>query len=189
LGLQLVSCSTNLRIDIRPEKANYTPKGDLIGVDQPLFVQFRPGGNVPDYAKELVTTLPGFTTGIARDEDPYQTRLGWWDSVVAQHDHGWTDDDREYVEQRILAVGDPNIVALSEPVAVAPYTNWAKHRKVQGRRTLDNVIADIQAVWDTAGFDVGQAVAHERQNGNDPRILEFLQGLVGQESDVEIVAA
>jgi hypothetical protein len=74
-------------------------------------------------------------------------------------------------------VGDPNVVLVTEVLVEAPYAKYDDHRKKQGKRTLEHVLADIGSTFELAGFDVGQAVAYEKQNGNDPRVLEFLGGL------------
>lgn len=189
--MQLISCSPGLRIDIRAERANYTPTGHPLPTTPQLFVQFYNGGSVPRHIIERVEELPGFRQGIGRDEDPYLTRVGWWDSIVAQDDYGWSDEDREYVEQRILQIGDPNVLLITEARVEAPYAKYDDHRRKQGKRTLEHVLADIGSTFELAGFDVGQAVAYEKQNGNDPKVLEFLGGLgspVAEDSE-ELVKA
>lgn len=175
--MQLISCSPGLRIDIRAEKPNYTAQGYLADPTRALFVQFEPGGNVPDYAKAEVERLPGFRMGIGRDEDPYLTRLGWFDTVAAQAQYGWSDEDRAYVEARLEQIADPNVIVLEQQKVDSPYGNYDKHRKTQGKRTLDHVFADLRNAYETAGFDVEQAVAYERQNGGDERVAEFLSTL------------
>lgn len=175
--MQLISCSPRLRIDIRPEQTNFTPKGDRLPDSPALFIQFFPGGSVPAHIKEKAEQLPGLRQGIGRDEDPYITRIGWWDSFAAQKDLDWSDADREYVEQRILKVGDPNILLVEDERVLAPYANYDKHRKTQGQRKLEHVLADIATVYETAGFDVGQAVAYEKQNLNDAKVIDALFGL------------
>lgn len=190
-GIQAVSCSPQLRIDLRSERENYTPKGDRLPTTPALFAQFQPGGNVPDHAKAEVERLPGFRSGIGRDEDPYQTRLGWWDSVAAKSDHGWSNEDHDYAVRRFLEVGDPNVIVLQEVIVEAPYPKYLAHRKLQGKRTLEHVFNDIQQTYDIAGFDVNQAVSFERQNGNDAKVLEFLSTLgaaVPEESDELVIA-
>lgn len=190
-GIQAVSCSPKLRIELRPERENFTPKGDRLPTTPPLYAQFQPGGNVPDHARAEVEKIPGFRAGIGRDEDPYQTRLGWWDSVAAKSDHGWSDEDHDAAVARFLEVADPNVIVLTEAVVEAPYPKYLTHRKVQGKRTLEHVFADIQSTFEIAGFDVNQAVAFERQNLADAKVLEFLSTLgapVAEESD-ELVAA
>jgi hypothetical protein len=190
-GIQAVSCSPKLRIDLRPERENFTPKGDRLPTTPALYAQFQPGGNVPDHAKTLVEQLPGFRAGVGRDEDPYLTRLGWWDSIAAKNDHGWSNEDHDAAVTRFLEVADPNVIVLQEVVVETPYPKYVAHRKLQGKRTLEHVFNDIRATYEIAGFDVEQASAFERQNQNDPKVLEFLSTLgapVAEESD-ELVAA
>lgn len=184
--MQLISCSPNLRIDIRPEKPNFTPKGDALPTTPALFIQFFPGGSVPAHARELADQLPGLWQGVGRDEDPYTTRIGWWDSFAAQKDYDWSDEDREYVERRILEVGDPNVMVVEELRLEAPYAKYDAHRKTQGQRKLEHVLADIAQTYEVAGFDIEQAVAYERQNGNDQKVIDALYGLVPVDASVEL---
>ena len=186
--MQLISCSPRLRIDIRPERANYTPKGDPLPTTPPLYVEFQPGGSVPAHARELAEQLPGLWQGVGRDEDPYVTRLGWWDSHAAQIDHGWSDEDRSFVEQRILAIGDPNVMVVEVPRVPAPYAKYDAHRRTQGQRKLEHVLADIAQTYEVAGFDVEQAVAYEQQNLADERVLEALRALAPEGAE-ELVKA
>jgi hypothetical protein len=181
----LISCSPKLRIDIRAEKRNFTPKGDELPESKALFVQFYPGGTVPDHAKDLVERLPGFTQGVSRDENPYESRIGWWDSVAAQADYDWSDEDREYVEEKILRIGDPNIMVVEEVKVEAPYEKYLQHRKTQGKRTLEHVIADITQTYEVAGFNVEQAVSFEKQNGKDQKVIDALYALVADAPETE----
>jgi hypothetical protein len=141
-----------------------------------LTAHFIPGGDVPPHARDLATQLPGFYRGIGRDEDPYK-RLSWYDTVYEQAQHGWTDETREFIENQLLRLGGADVMLVEEARVPAPYANYDKHRKTQGKRTLDHVFTDIRTVYDTAGFDPGTAVAYERQNLNDAKVIEFLSSL------------
>lgn len=189
--MQLISCSPRLRIDIRAEQTNFTPKGDRLPDSPALFIQFFPGGSVPAHIKEKAEQLPGFRAGIGRDEDPYITRIGWWDSVAAQNDYGWSDEDRKYVEARILQVGDPNILLVEDEKVEPPYVKYDQHRKTVGKRTLEHVVADITAAYEMTGFSVGQAVAYEKQNLNDQSVIDALYGLEAETpvADEELISA
>ena len=182
MGLQLISCAPKLNMTVRAEKTNYTPKGDVSGVDRALVVQFQPAGNVAEHLRRQVETLPSFRSGIGRDEDPFETRIGWWDSIAAQAEYGWSDEDREFAEKRVLEIADPNVLVVEEVKVLAPYGKYDQHRKTQGKRTLDHVLADITQTYELAGFDVGLAKAYEVQNLNDPKVLAALDGLVATDS-------
>lgn len=180
--MQLISCSPKLRIDIRDEQQPFTPQGDKLPLKPALFVQFYPGGNVPDHARALADQLPGLWQGVGRDEDPYVTRIGWWDSFAAQKDLDWSDEDRVFVEDKILRIGDPNVMVVEDMKVPAPYALYDKHRKTAGRRTVEHVVADITQAYELAGFSVGDAVAYERQNLNDQAVIDALYGLESAES-------
>lgn len=175
--MQLISCSPKLRIDIRDETQPFTPQGDKLPLKPALFVQFYPGGTVPDHARALADQLPGLWQGVGRDEDPYTTRIGWWDSHAAQKDLDWSDEDRVFVEEKILRIGDPNVMLVEELLLAPPYAKYVAHRKTQGKRTIEHVVADITQTFEVAGFDVGAAIAFEKQNGNDQKVIDALYGL------------
>lgn len=186
MSLQLLSCSPRLRIDIRPEVANFTPKGDPLPTSPALYIQFQPGGGPAKNFRDLADKLPGLWQGVGRDEDPYETRIGWWDSNVAQVEHGWSDADREFVEAKILRIGDPNVIVVEEPRVAAPYGRYDEHRRTQGRRTVEHVVADIQQTYALAGFDVDLAVLYEQQNLNDERVIAALYALVPERASAEV---
>jgi hypothetical protein len=189
--LQLISCAPKLRIDIRGEQPNYTPNGNPLPPTPALYVQFDRGGNVPDHARALVEQLPGFRMGVGRDEDPYSTRLGWWDSRVAQDQFNWSEEDHDFVCERLRRVGDPNVLEITEVKVEAPYAKYDDHRKVHGKRTLEHVFSDIGSTYSLAGFNTEQAALYERQNLNDEKVLEFLGSLGAPEPSTpeELIAA
>ncbi len=118
-------------------------------------------------------------------------RLSCFDSRFAQELHGWTDEEREIVEEALRngpGHGSDYII-VEQPKAPAPYRLYDQHRKIAGRRTLEHVLSDIKGAFDTAGFDVGTALMYERENLNDPKVIEFLNGLTVQEPDEELVEA
>ena len=186
--MQLISSSPELRIDIRAEESQWSPKKEFMGTTKPLFVKFFRGGNVPEHVKALADQLPGLRQGIGPEGDPYLDRIGWWDSYAAQKDYDWSDEEREFVEQRILQIGDPNVLVVEAPRVPAPYAKYDAHRRTQGQRKLEHVLADIAQTYEVAGFDVEQAVAYEQQNLADERVIEALRALA-PEGVEEVVAA
>lgn len=184
--MQLISCSPRLRIDIRDGKTNYTPKGDVASVDPPLYVQFQPGGGPAKNFRDLADQLPGLWQGVGRDEDPYETKIGWWDSHVWQQELGLSDADREFAEAKLLRVGDPNVIVVEQPRVSAPYGRYDEHRRTQGRRTVEHVVADITQTYELAGFDVEQAVLYERQNLNDEKVVSAIYALLGDTAAAEV---
>lgn len=128
--------------------------------------------------------------GLTEGEDP-ATRLSCFDSIYAQEVNGWTDEEREIVEEALRTGpghgGDYIIVERAK--APAPYRLYDKHRKVSGRRTIEHVIKDIEDAFRTAGFDVGTAILYERENLNDPLVVAALEGLTADEPQEELVEA
>jgi hypothetical protein len=57
---------------------------------------------------------------------------------------------------------------------------YDQHRKTAQGRTIAQVIKDIENAYQTAGFNVHDAVAYEQENGNDARVIEALNGLLDE---------
>lgn len=79
---------------------------------------------------------------------------------------------------------------LVETVKVnAPYPRYDEQRKVHGQRRIEHAIKDIVATYETAGFDVDQAVAYERQEGNNEQVIAALEALKAPDPEEQLVAA
>lgn len=139
--------------------------------------------------REALNAWPNMR-GLTEGEDP-ATRLSCFDSFYAQEAHGWTDEEREIVENALR--GGPghgsDYIIVEKAKAPAPYKLYDAHRKVGGKRTLDHVVKDIQDAFATAGFDVGTALLYEKENGADPAVLAALEALTAGEPEEELVDA
>lgn len=119
---------------------------------------------------------------------PIAQWAAYYDSVEAQQENSWTTEERELIENTLLAHN--NCVLLVPEKLAAPYPNYDKHRKVVGKRTLEHAIADITATYESAGFDVGHAVAYEKQEGDNAEVLAALEALGNPvETTEEVIAA
>lgn len=100
---------------------------------------------------------------------------------------------RERVEKALLtntAFGTDYILADTPARLTPPYALYDKHRTVRGQRTIDHAIRDIVAAHESAGFDVAHAVAYERENGNDEKVVAALEALtVAEPGFGELVTA
>lgn len=157
-------------------------KGKLVREAQPaLRVEFQSGGVIPDYAKQKALAHLDFP-GIPENADPLKF-VTWFHSQLAAEENGWDAEDLAEVE-RVLRERDGNgFIVVEQPLVEAPYANYVKHRKVQGRRTIEHAIADIVGVHDAAGFNVDQAVLFEQQNADkdSPAVIAALQGMLASE--------
>lgn len=161
-------------ITCRNEKRVFSQKtGELTGKVRRLSAEFERG--VPGWAVEFALKTWPLAMQNKPDTLPIELYFSWFDSKRGQERFGWSDEEREIVEQRLSKkVG---VVLVEEPRLPAPYPKYDLHRKLKGQRTVDHAIKDIVATFDAAGFSVGAAVAYERQNLNDAEVIAALENL------------
>lgn len=144
-------------------------------------------GTAPSYAIELAKQMFGFNKKPA--EIAVERWCAFYDSKQAQYEFGWTDEEREAIEERLIRQG---YVQAEKPKLPAPYRNYDAHRKTVGKRTIEHVIADITATFEAAGFDIDAAAAYEAENGNSPEVLAALAALkpaAEPEAEEQVIAA
>lgn len=160
-------------LTVRVAKPIFNVKtGEKIGQVRRLYANLE-RGYMPSWA--IAVAEEKFAMGGKPPTVPTQRWISSYDSVLAQAVEGWTDEERELIEKKLLEQGD--VMMIEPPKISPPYAMYDKHRKVHGRRGFEQVTADIKAAYDLAGFDVNQAVRYEIQNLNDPGIVEFLNSL------------
>ncbi len=107
---------------------------------------------------------------------------GFIDTVEQQKEQGWTDDVREMVERRLLALCDswPEAIQLySEAPAEAPFPSYDK---------LTNYLEIAKAAELTGTLEA--ALKYERQNKKrDGVIAELEKRIKEQAADEDLVAA
>jgi hypothetical protein len=176
--LYFISTSARLAVPIRGPKTHYTPKGDVAQVDRPLAVQFEPVGVVPEYAKVAVAGLARFGQGSGLDEDPF-TRCGAVDTDEAAKQHGWTDDEKAFIEERLCAIVGESFVRADAPPAAKP---WPAYDKLTGDG--DDVAKEITATLTQIGVDPRAVAQYEAENLKRPNLLEVL-GVLAAEAQAE----
>jgi hypothetical protein len=159
--------------------------GERTGRIGRLSAEFERG--IPEWALPNALQVWPTAPSMKPDTMPLEQWLCWFDSRVAQKGNGWSDEERELVEAKLSSRWG---VVTVEPIKVkAPYPKYAAHRKTQGQRTVAHSIKDILATYESAGFDVEQAILFERQNGNDSEVIAALEGLLEPEVvEEELVA-
>jgi hypothetical protein len=168
-------------VTVRNEKPVFNVKtGEQIGKIRRLHANLE-RGYMPAWAVAIAEET--FTMGGKPPTVPIHRWIATYDSAVAQRLEGWDDEERALIEAKLLAQGD--VVLIEPPKVEAPYAQYDKHRKVVGKRTLEQALADITASYELAGFDIDQAVAYELQNGNDPRVVEHLRSLAPEPAVAE----
>lgn len=179
---------------VRNPSVTFTQKGDRLSEERYLAAEFRKGGAVPEYAREAVSRLPQFYRGLGMDEDPY-TRVSWFDSLLAQQENGWTDEERKIVEDALVDGQGVYFVVADQPLLAPPWPAYDSLVAV-GRRTADMVAEKILEKVVEDGYDPAYVLAYEEQHANRPYVVAALQGLVAPVEDdgdeveaEEIVAA
>lgn len=160
-------------LTVRVAKPVFNVKtGEKVGQVRRLYANLE-RGYMPSWA--IAVAEERFAMGGKPPSVPTQRWISSYDSVLAQQVEGWTDEERELIEQKLLEQGD--VVLVEPPKINPPYSQYDKHRKLQGARKIEQVTADIKAAYELAGFDINQAVRYEQQNLNDPQIIDFLWSL------------
>lgn len=125
------------------------------------------------------------------EDDSHEVRfpfekIGVFDSEVAQELHGWTDEQRKLIEQRLLEGPDigTEYIVYDPPKAAKP---WPKYDdlKAVGQRTPEKVAQRIVEMVGELGLDAAQVAQYERENANRPYVLDALAALDGPEIVVE----
>lgn len=159
-------------VDVRVRSAERDDKGRLIrGGKRQLSAKFQRGA-APGYARKI-----GAETFVMTTRPPEVAAEDWlsaFDSNAAQEQWGWSDDERELVEQRLL---EQRYLAVEPPKVEPPYQRYVEHRRVHGQRKIEHAIKDIIAAYEATGFDIDAAVAFERQEGNSDAVVAALEGL------------
>lgn len=191
--LLCVSDHANLCVTVRAAKPPlYDDRGNLTRERiRGLAAQFERGG-CPDWAKEVVFkrfSFRGIPDGIAREH-----RIGTFDSLQAQQDLRWSDEEREIVERFLEqhASRTANFIVVQKPRVEAP---WASYDEltVVGRRTAGMVAEKIVQVIRDTGVNPDAVIQYELENANRPEVVEAVRAfkLEGRTAEPEetVIAA
>lgn len=128
-------------------------------------------GAAPSYAVKVGVELFEFRKihqGISREK-----WLSFYDSVEAQGQHGWTDEERENIEARLLERGYVRV----EPTKAIMPPGYDK-LKVHGQRKIEHVVEKILERIEEGVYDADQVLAFERENLNRPEIISAVEALL-----------
>lgn len=172
-------------LTVRIQEEKFSPAtGKKIGMQRRVFAEFRKGG-VPPWALDAANKT--FAMAGKPPEIPTSMWLATYDSETDRRERRWTDEEHEMILAALRA--KPGVVEIAPPRIDAPYAKYDQHRKTQGKRTMEHVLADLTETFEVAGFDIEQALRYERTNLNDPQVIEFLESLVAEEEEVAPLVA
>lgn len=181
-------------LQVRTEiKEQYATGGERI-VQSPLYANFTPADAQPLLAAERAEALNRFFLlgGLPQNVDEAthvepDYRIGRYDTRQAQADNGWSDEDRELVEQRLLEHCDIYPDALFRMPEVESDAPWPAYDTFKGSagQLAKKVRED--------GYDPTEVIAYEMANQNRDDVIAALGQLAAAqeeeitESDLEVV--
>lgn len=124
-------------------------------------------------------------TGRPIDQDTSEhvsprSRISGFDSVEAQEFNGWTDEERELVENT-LRTSPFNGIEFLELDSVAAKKPWPSY---------DNTPADLIADYvQMTGVPLEQVLQYERENANRPDVIETLLGAEDEDDSPVVITA
>lgn len=140
--------------------------------------------------------LPGWAVPIAVETfdigriPPDFTAQNWfamYDSELDQQRAGWTDEERQAIEEAL----QQKYIKLEVPEAELPYPAYLKHRKVHGRRTVEMAVADIVAALKVAEISTENVIAYEADH-RDSQSDAIISGVLASfepEPEPELIEA
>lgn len=175
--MYLISRSTGLTMPLRDTKTEYAPNGAIVKVNPALSVQFAYGGGAPDWARDAVSQLPGWGTGLGHEEDPF-TRLGVLDTDEEAKRQNWNAEEKAFVEEALFKAPANGIeyVICSAPKTKRP---WDKYDEFTG----DEAVAKILYTVDLIGADPNLVLRYEKENLDRADVVEALEDLVSKDAE------
>jgi len=169
---------------IRRDLVEYYASGASKVVQTPINAMFQEGQLLP-HERELALTRFSFN-GSYQEIDEVTTvapdyRIGAFDTIQAQIDNQWTDEERRQVEDELtkLAEASPNELLLVPETVLPP--PWPRYDSFEG--SLDKLIAKIT----DDGYVLADVLAYERANQNRENVIDALEQMAEDEAVVEEV--
>lgn len=174
-------------VTVRPQKDEFSQSsGEKIGMRRRVFAEFT-RGSIPTWALEVATR--SFTMSARPDDITPTQWLSAYDSDADQRERGWTDEERQLIEKRLLSM--PDVVLAELPRVVAPTPNYVKQTSPHGQRKLEQCVRRAVEYVTDEGFDADMLIAFERQENRmaSQEIIAALQALTLQEEPEPLIAA
>lgn len=135
-----------------------------------LIAVFKPADQILTEAETQFVMKNMVHKGLPIDRDTEEhlsprSRISGFDTVLAQNEFDWTDEEREIVEQKLLTsehLGSDHIELKPEPAALP----WPTYNTDDAET--------IAIIAKTIGL-VDQALRYERENANRPEVIEALE--------------
>jgi len=168
--MRVISKHGRTRTLCRPGQHEAYANGVVRTIERELVAEFEPWLLTPP-ERELAIAEWAFN-GLYQEQDEVTTvqpdyRIGLFDSEAAQDRHGWTDEEREVVEQKLVreAERDPSYLVVGSFTA-PPWPRYDEFRGTPGQ-LVRRLVED--------GHDLDAVLAYEREHQNRPKIAEEIE--------------
>lgn len=181
-------------LQCRPEVAEQYATGMGRVTQEALYATFTPASIEPLTQHQREEAIHRFylTGGLPQNVDEAthvepDYRIGRFDSRLAQIQHGWSDNERELVEQELLRHCDIYPEALFRVAEVESPAPWPAYDSFKGTP------AQLAKKVSEDGYDVHEVIAYEMANQNRDAVIAALGTLAADqeeilsESDLEVV--
>lgn len=182
--MRFISMHDGFGVLVQGGERTYFANGLSQETTREIAAYFKPEGLRP-HEREAALAKFSFR-GLYQEMDEATTvqpdyRLGVFDSVVAQQQNGWSDEERELVEQRLLADAENYNEILVAPTSSVP-PPWPNYDAYQGtpKKLMAKLISD--------GHDLQQTLTYERETQNRAVVVELLERLLVDPSVVSELA-
>lgn len=156
----------------RPERAIYDPAtGRRVNAERSLFVKFR-RREAPLWAREV-----GVREFQMVAKPPHMDAAEWVsfvDTLAEQQAHGWSDDEREIVDNRLRS--ERQVIEVHVPVPEAP---WRNYGDLTAKQNLDLAVK--------TATPVSELISYEQQTRNDPKVIAEYQSVLDTQAEIEQV--
>jgi hypothetical protein len=162
-------------LQVRPQISEGYANGVVKVTQSSLVAQFREGLMTPE---ERALCKQSWTfNGFYQEQDevtPVEPdyRLGLFDSIAAQIESGWTDDERRQVEEALIETAgrEPNAVIVVAEAKLPP--PWPTYDQFTGsvNALCTKIVED--------GYTLEAVLAYEEDNQDRPEIVAALKQLI-----------
>lgn len=171
-----------VHVSVRSEDAQFGARGQKVKtLKRKVFAKFQRG--IPPWAVPIAAKT--FDFSHMPPERSIEQWCGFYDSEADQIQMDWNDEERNAIETELVARG---YLLVERPKAPLPYPTYAKHRKTQGKRTVEHVIAEVKATLEATGIDPAAVLAYEADHF-DADSQTIMEAFASAEEEESLVAA
>lgn len=144
-----------------------------------LYAKFT-RGVAPDFARQIGVATFGFKRMPEEGVSPEQW-LAFYDSVEAQHQFGYNDEERKTIEAKLLATD--GIIVVERPRLPAPWPNFDSIVASKGALSSKDVVEKIVATVVEAGYDPATVIAYEKERDRPRKsVITALEALLPEDA-------